>query len=734
MLPRRTPAPLLAAALLLVAGGGAFLSSCSTGTRELSSTAAADGPAHLVIAFDRARPESASEWRGEPRSAAKSALAGVRADLRLGDATAAATLDSRGLPLVSATGEKAQIDVRTRRKHRIFGMRRFSLRDPAAVAFQKEPLVFEHLRREGVLAPRIHFVRTSANGVDLGLMAVEEHFSKELLEAQERREGVIFRLRAEVLPVARIDAFGAEKIAGSKQRSAELATATGLLQAFLRGDLPAGDVFDVELMARFLAVAELWQADGLLRPHSLRFYFNPVTQRIEPIGFDGSPRTPPDPGGRGVGAPGWSSQLLADAPLRAAYLRSLHRLAREMTDGEVPRWVAAEEGPLMHALQREYSSLTPVDLDPWIARARFLASLADADLARTGDRPARDEAVGGNRLIAAPDVASRRRNPVPRASLEEALEHHPFLDWDEARRILRAAPGTWVVRGSLVLPEGIGLDLDAGTTLRFGEGEMLLASGPLHFEGSEAAPVVLEGIPERSGTGTWQGIVVLASGAPHEWLHVAVRNTTGIDRDGWRLTGGVTIRASEVRIESSAFSGNRAEDALNLVRSRFSFRDIGILETSSDAFDCDFCDGRVLGGRISNVGGDGIDVSGSSVVVDGVVLEDIRDKAISVGERSRLVARRVDIRRVGTAVAGKDGSEVIFEDSEVSDVRHVAIMAYTKKLEYGPGRVTARDIQMSRVGRPAVAQHGSRIRIDGVDQTPEDVDVEAIYERGYMRK
>jgi hypothetical protein len=723
-----------AAALLLATFGGALLPVCGAGTGELQSPAAAGAPPRLIIAFEGVFSESAGERRGEAPSEAKGALEDVGARLQLGDATAVATLDFRGQSFVSAAGEKTQIDVRMKRKQRFFGMQRFSLRDPAAVGFQNEPLVFEHLRREGVLAPRIQFVRVTANGFDLGLMAVEEHFSKELLESQRRRDGVIFRLLAEALPVARIDAFSAKRIAGSKQRSAERATADGLLQAFLRGEIPVRDVFDVELMARFLAVAELWQADALLRPDNLRFYFNPISQQIEPIGFDGRPRIPPDPSARTVGAQSWSSQLLADAPLRAAYFRNLHRLAGEMTSGETPRWVAAEEEPLLRALRSEVASRAPIDLDPWIARARSLSSLAEADLASTDERSARDGSAARDRLIAAADVASGRRNPVPRASLEEVLARHPFLEWDAAQRALHAAPGTWTVRGSLVLPEGTGLDLDAGTTLRFGAGEMLLSSGPLRFRGSEAAPVVLEGLTAGPGTGTWQGIVVLTSGAPHEWVHVMVRNTTGIDRDGWQLTGGVTIRDSEVRIESSAFAQNRAEDAVNLVRSRFAFRDVSILEAASDALDCDFCDGRMIGGRISNVGGDGIDVSGSVVTVDGVALDDIRDKAISVGERSHLVARHVDIRRVGTAVSGKDGSEVIFEDSKVADVRHVAIMAYTKKLEYGPGRVNARNIQMSRVGRTAVVQHGSQVEIDGVEQTPEDVDVEGLYERGYMKK
>jgi hypothetical protein len=678
----------------------------------------AAAPPRLAIEIEGGFSDAAG-WRS---------LEAAPAQLQLADATASATLDLRRESLPDATDGVPQIDVRLRKKQRLFGMRHFELRNPAAVVFQVGPLLHEQLRREGVLAARIHYVRVALNGVDLGLMALEERCAKELLESQRRRQGVLFRLDAGELPTARIDAFDARKVARSKQMSAELRTAAGLLQAFLRAELPARDVFDEELTARFLAIAEIWRAESLLRPESLRFYFNPITQRLEPVVAGGRLRLASDPDRELVSSEGWPALLLADAELRAATLRNLRRLAGEMVNGETRRWMDAEERPLLRGLRREHPGLSAVAFDPRVARARGLGELGDADLARTAAGSPRAE------LVAAPDVASLRRNPIPTASLEDSLQRHPFLTWDAARRRLRAASGTWVVRGSLVLPEGVGLDLVPGTTLRFGEGEMLLGSGPLHFRGGEDAPVVLEGLPASAGAGTWQGLAVLRSGAPHIWEHVVVRNTTGIDRDGWRLTGGVTLRASRVQIDSSRFSGNRAEDAVNLIRSGFTFRGVSIREASSDAFDCDFCEGRVIGGRISAVGGDGIDVSGSDVQVDGGVFEDIRDKAISVGERSRLVARNLEIRSVGTAVAGKDGSEVIFEDSSVSDVRNAAIMAYIKKAEFGPGRVSARNIRMSGVARAAVAQHGSRIDIDGVAQVPEEVDVEDLYERGVMKK
>lgn len=61
-------------------------------------------------------------------------------------------------------------------------------------------------------------------------------------------------------------------------------------------------------------------------------------------------------------------------------------------------------------------------------------------------------------------------------------------------------------------------------------------------------------------------------------------------------------------------------------------------------------------------------------------------------------------------------------------------MAYTKKPEYGTGSVIARNIEMVRVGRAALVQHGSRVLIDGVATATGDLDVESLYKRGYMKK
>jgi hypothetical protein len=323
------------------------------------------------------------------------------------------------------------------------------------------------------------------------------------------------------------------------------------------------------------------------------------------------------------------------------------------------------------------------------------------------------------------------RHPIDTASLEETLEAHPFLAWDEMNGRLRMAPGDRLVAGSLVLPAGVGLELGPGTTLRFEKGEALIASGPLIFLGSPEAPVILQG---ASADSLWSGIVALHSDETHRWKNVIVRNTSGIARGGWTLTGGVTLRDARIHIEDSLFESNRCEDALNIVRSEFELINVRIVDTPSDAFDGDFVSGRIVGGSYEDIGGDGIDVSGSEVRIEGVQMQRVRDKAFSLGERSRAQISNVRVADAGTAVASKDASLTEVSDSEFERIRYTAIMAYVKKPEYGPSEVIARNVILKEVGADALAQLGSRMTLNGVEIAPEAIDIDELYERGHMRK
>jgi hypothetical protein len=628
---------------------------------------------------------------------------------------------------------------------------------------------------------------------------------------------------------ARIRPFASGRIGRSQSLSAGRRVATGLLRGYLAGDLSPSEVFDTELVGRFLAVAELWRSQRAVRWNNLRFYLNPITGRLEPIGYSGSLQLPyTGPGLLTLREP-FSRGLLEDPAIAAAFVGALHRGGAELVDGMLVEWARELEEADLTLLHREFPFRARYAFAPVVDRAEMLRSIDERSIglfapsiggaerrhprvvsayvqrderghylelanalpvpvSLTELRFADDDADEGLAAQAglelplalaptAPQAAPRSlrvdfrpprasngalpeiegvarvrgqsrgyrfravaydpplpRNPVPRATLEEVLAQHPFLIHDAGADVLSARPGSWSVRGSLVVPDGMGLRLPAGTTLRFEAREGLLATGPLSFEGSEGEPVILEGPAGENPSELWSGVALLGSERPSRWSLVEVRGTGGFERDGWLLDSGVLFHRAPVELANCRLSGNRAEDALNIVRARFALENVEILDAASDAFDADFAEGTVEGGAIARIGGDGIDVSGSEVRLRGVRLSEIRDKAVSVGEESRLTASALTIEKAGTGFASKDNSRGEIRDSAISEIAHVALMAYVKKPQYGPAELEARDNRISGVGRLAIAQTGSRVVVNGSPVPEEDIDVDRLYKEGYMRK
>ena len=196
-------------------------------------------------------------------------------------------------------GEKWSFRIKMKNKDSLFGMKRFSIQNPEERLYEGAIIFFEALRREGVLTPRYFFTDLTVNGKNIGIMAVEEHFSKELLESQGRKESVILKYDESLWfkPRGRggpfdffrtniIETFRQNKIYASKRLSKDLKIATGLLRGFSNGTLSSAQVFDPELWGKYYAVASVWGAWHSIQWRNIRFYYNPITAKLEPIAFD----------------------------------------------------------------------------------------------------------------------------------------------------------------------------------------------------------------------------------------------------------------------------------------------------------------------------------------------------------------------------------------------------------------------------------------------------------------
>jgi len=681
---------------------------------EAALAAVATAPGHLVAAIVAAAPvdplildvkfknlHKLHEQRSEAlRSGALVATDQdlVPADVKVGGTTVPSRVRLAGNQPALLRGDKWPLRIHTRGDGQVFGLRQFTLVDPALHDFQAGALVLDHLRHEDVIAPRSRLVDVTLNGKHIGLMSLEEFPATELFEHQQRRDGPILRVDGPAGTTtghAGISALRPAYLDGSRKLKRALQTATHLMEAHLAGRVRPSDVFDVELSGRFLAVAEIWDAAGALAWRNLRFYFNPLTARFEPFAVATPLRRPAAEASVADVAP-FAATLLADPDIRAAFETALARIARTLGGGDLAQRLRERQTRELRQLHREYPLRLPFDDQALLARIGRLAAGGAAPVAAAP--PARPPG----------DVAL----PLPRLELGEVLRQHAFLQWNHAAQSLEARPGSWNVEGSLILPPGVGLTLPPGTVLRFQPKQGLIARGPLRFLGAEDAPVVLEGPPGRKRSQQWSGVYVVESARPSLWRYVSVRNTGGFRRHGWSLAGGVVFRKAAADLEHCSFSGNLSDDSLNVVRSRFSLTDVEILDSLGDAFDGDYANGSISGGAIQRAGGDAIDVGGSRVTVQGVRITDIRDKAISVGERSRLRAEGVSVEHASIGVASKNGSETEVTGSSFDDVSDVALVAYMNRPEFGPGTLTARGNHITRTAVPALAQAGSRVVLD----------------------
>jgi hypothetical protein len=271
-------------------------------------------------------------------------------------------------------------EVRTRNGQQLLGMQRLYLLDPAANNGLNEWAFARTLEREGILVAHYRFVHLIFNGDDRGIYALQEGFADELLTAQGRLPGIIIEFDANLLwksiahfqgdaqaayadPIANlsaadfqyfeVDPFRDATIARDPDLSVQKDAAIGVLRALQAGELEASDAFDAEEYGRFLALVDLWGATQGTSLVNLRYYYNPISSRLEPIGFNAN--------ALGSGARLSLAATYGDPALQAAYVQEASRISQPEFLDRVRAELEPEFRRLQQALSAEYGDLAP----PW---------------------------------------------------------------------------------------------------------------------------------------------------------------------------------------------------------------------------------------------------------------------------------------------------------------------------------------------------------------------------------
>lgn len=201
-------------------------------------------------------------------------------------------------------GSKWSFRVNMKKENKLFGMSRFSLQDPITRLNTNEWLFLKTLKKEGLLSVRYDFVNLVINGKGMGIYAIEEHFSKEFIESNKRRQGVVIafddylnwrrfpnghgrnineKTLYRSLPLKVRDS---KRVENNPTLWQQTETAFNLIRKLQEGTITGDELFSPSKLGKFLAICQIWNAEHNFQINNINFFYDPISCQLEPIGFD----------------------------------------------------------------------------------------------------------------------------------------------------------------------------------------------------------------------------------------------------------------------------------------------------------------------------------------------------------------------------------------------------------------------------------------------------------------
>lgn len=235
----------------------------------------------------------------------------VVGQLKEGETQTDVNLRLKGNRIEHLKNRKSSFKVAVNKKSAWNNMTAFSLHNPSLRNHLHEWLFHQLLKKEGIITADYDFVELTLNSEYLGIYAFEEAFEQHLIEKNERPNGPIVRFSEETYwqnfkrqrqineggkknsqfindrTTSKIEPYKRKQVQNTQLLKEQNELALKLMNALKYSTKKVPEVFDIPMLAKYFALVDLMQAYRGVQWHNLRFYYNPVSSKLEPIGYDG---------------------------------------------------------------------------------------------------------------------------------------------------------------------------------------------------------------------------------------------------------------------------------------------------------------------------------------------------------------------------------------------------------------------------------------------------------------
>jgi hypothetical protein len=249
----------------------------------------------------------------------------------------------------------------------------------------------------------------------------------------------------------------------------------------------------------------------------------------------------------------------------------------------------------------------------------------------------------------------------------------------------------YIISENLIIPSGINTVIEKGTNFFIKKNISILFKGDLLAKGSENEIIKVKNYDKKFPFGTF------ATVSQNKKNNVILENFEiegGSEAivEGMVFLGQLSIHNSNVKILKSKINNSISDDGANIRNSNIEISNTVFNNNKFDHLDLDFCNGilennlfiaeqktnKLMDNNESNLNGDGIDLSGSKVIIKNNTIISSSDKAISVGEKSLAIIKNNYFKLNNIAIAIKDESKTYIFDNKF-DQNKLKFSMYVKK-------------------------------------------------------
>ncbi len=557
---------------------------------------------------------------------------------------------------------------------RIWGLEEFSVQKPITRNYIYEYIFHKFLESNHLIALKYFFINLSINDTGQGIYAVEEGFSKELIERNKKRNGPIFGVDEPIsinYPEITYDLYSEEYW---RSNHSEL-----IKSAFVKLDIiknkknSIGKFFDLEKWATYFAIIDLTGNFHGSIPKSVKLYYNPTTAKFEPIGFDGH----------------YNSFLFKDflildfldtenincsyiCPEREWYLRFLENNEFKKLYIKKLKEIAALNSV------KEFYKLNIDSIN--FFNEQFLSETSKKDKVYY-------KGIGlyifdKNYLF---DRSKYIKNRISEIEQKLAINHNQDDDNFERKNLLdkeeiqNLGNNNYILSDNIEISENLylgsnkSLVVEKGIKIFFKNDVSIFSLGSISFNGTKDKPIT---IYSEDGVGS-----LILNNNKYKFKNVIFKNLSYPKESDKILYGGINIINSNVELLDSQLIFSNSEDAINIISSNSDIKNLTVNNIKSDAIDIDFGTLNFENIICENIDNDCLDISGATVYGSFLKGSKIKDKGLSFGESAKGQISNLNFQNSKLGVAVKDGSNLKLSKYEFRNNEY-DIVVFNKKKEY----------------------------------------------------